>query len=101
MLMTMSTSAAPAATAAPASSSLMGVRLLPCGKAITAQTLTSEPSRRLFAIGTAYGLTQAVATSYWSANSQPDAIILSLMVGWSREWSIILASVFRLGLFSI
>src|SRR4051812_45893835 len=92
MLMTMSISGAPARTAASASATLIAVVLLPWGKPMTAQASTSEPSSTSRAIAIEYGLMHAVATSYARASFHPATISASVIVGCSREWSIILAT---------
>lgn len=62
---------------------------------MTGQTRTSVPSSSFLARGIEYGLTQAVATLYLLAMPRPERMSLSVIVGWRREWSIILATCWR------
>lgn len=59
---------------------------------MTGQTWASEPASALLASGIWYGLTHAVATLLMRAIFRPACTSASVMVGCSREWSIVLAS---------
>ena len=86
----MSISDAPSFMASSVSATCRMIWLLPCGKLMTEQTSTAEPDKTSAAIGTEYGFTQAVATSYFFDSSHPARTCASVIVGWRSEWSIIL-----------
>lgn len=58
---------------------------------MTGQILTVLFSRAFRACRIEYGLMHAAATLYFADIARPSEMMASVMVGWSREWSIIFA----------